>query len=100
MAFNFLTNFSAAINGFLLWFNESVIVLTKALPTTNPSAFFKDEIVLSVIPNPTTTGSDVNCLILLLLITFSRFPLAKKTQINNYLKNNITCVINNYMSLL
>ena len=43
--FNFLTVFSAAISGFFLRFNESVIDLTKALPTTSPSPFFKDEIV-------------------------------------------------------
>ena len=38
-----------------LFLIEFVISLQIALPTTKPSAFFKDLIVFSVIPNPMTT---------------------------------------------
>ena len=38
---------------------ELVISLQIALPTTNPSAFFNDLIVFSVIPNPMTTFFDL-----------------------------------------
>ena len=39
----------------LSFFKELDISLQIALPTTNPSAFFRDLIVFSVIPNPITT---------------------------------------------
>ena len=40
---------------------ESVISLQIALPTTSPSAFLREFIVFSVIPNPITTFFDLVC---------------------------------------
>ena len=46
---------------FCLFLIEFVISLQIALPTTNPSAFLRDFIVFSVIPNPMTTFLDKFC---------------------------------------
>ena len=47
------------MTGFCLFFIAFVISLQIALPTTRPSAFLRDFIVFSVIPNPITTFFDL-----------------------------------------
>jgi hypothetical protein len=47
------------VTGFCLFLIEFEISLQIALPTTNPSAFLRDFIVFSVIPNPMTTFLDL-----------------------------------------
>jgi len=54
------------VTGFCLFLIDSDISLHNALPTTKPSAFFNDKIVLLVIPKPITKFLDLFiCLILL-----------------------------------
>ena len=48
------TTLSNFVTGFCLILSELVIVLHNILPTTNPSAAFRDLIVFLVIPNPIT----------------------------------------------
>ena len=49
------------MTAFCLFFIELVISLQIALPTTSPSAFLREFIVFSVIPNPITTFFDPFC---------------------------------------
>ena len=57
--FNLLTILVTFVTAFCLFLIELVISLQIALPTTNPSAFLRDFIVFSVIPNPITTFLDL-----------------------------------------
>ena len=45
--------------GFCFFLIDSDILLHNALPTTRPSAFFNDEMVLTVIPKPITKFLDL-----------------------------------------
>ena len=47
------------VTGFWRFFNDFDISAHIALPTTNPSAFLRDEIVFLVIPKPMTTFFDL-----------------------------------------
>jgi hypothetical protein len=57
--FNLFTILVTFVTGFCLFLIEFEISLQIALPTTNPSAFLRDFIVFSVIPNPMTTFLDL-----------------------------------------
>ena len=59
--FNILTTLVTFVTVFCLLLIESVISLQIALPTTSPSAFLREFIVFSVIPNPITTFFDLVC---------------------------------------
>ena len=52
--------------GILVFLIDSEIFLHNALPTTKPSAFFNDEIVLIVIPKPITKFLDLFIFLILL----------------------------------
>ena len=54
------------VTGFCLFLIDSDISLHNALPTTKPSAFFNDEIVLIVIPKPITKFLDLIIFLILL----------------------------------